>query len=319
MGRRVNRWGIVEKWQGKAPFLSRVAPAVAFQVEKWRNEVPEQWGTERRGLDAERLRLALHRADYLKVDPYLVAYVIMGAEWLFRTRPLTQQDIEDSLDQIEAKLRTMGIGGSMPWHSSLLVGGIYRDVVAGLRGAPHLVSLGRWAFPIKGWRDLVAGQERGRKLKTLTDVSKGTKPGRAGALSPIIAGLLVDSFAERAGQAGVGARALAIEVASILRGSEIEPSDFARWVHAALSPAPEANTGVLGTPPADLRNWLLLRWNSAYEMCFKNPRRYWSTFLIEAATNPVAVFLALADPDVVTQLYGIAWWRTRSPRRGQFP
>src|SRR5207244_2273870 len=138
--------------------------------------------------------------------------------------------VEDTLDCIEAKLQAIGIGGSMRWQSSLLVGGIYRGVLAGLHGAPYLVSLGRWAFPIKGWRDLVAGQERGRKRKTLPRAVKRRKSGEAGALSPIIVGILVDGFAEQAGQAGTGARALAIEVASILRGATTQPSDFGRWL-----------------------------------------------------------------------------------------
>ena len=44
----------------------------------------------------------------------------------------------------------------MPWEESLLVGGIYGGARNGLRGARYLVSLGQWAFPVKGWRDLVS-------------------------------------------------------------------------------------------------------------------------------------------------------------------
>src|SRR5262249_6527819 len=153
----------------------------------------------KRQLDAERLRLALHRADHLQVDPYLLAYVILGAEWLFRARPLTEDEIAASLDQLESRLRRMGIGDSMPWEASLLVGGIYPGVVSGLRGARYLISLGRWAFPVRGWRDLVEGQERGRKRKTVPAAVKPKKPGRIPALSPIVVGILVDALAERAG------------------------------------------------------------------------------------------------------------------------
>src|SRR2546422_6844962 len=100
----------------------------------------------------------------------------MGTEWLFRARPLTQRDLEGTLDQLEAKLRGMGLGDAMPWEASLVVGGIYDGARRGLRGARYLLSLGQWAFPLKGWRNLVAGQERGRKNKTLAHSWEPGKP-----------------------------------------------------------------------------------------------------------------------------------------------
>lgn len=314
MGRRVNRWGNLRKRQGNAHFLALVAAEVAAQVATWRAEAPAQWKPRQRELDVERLRLALHRAKSLKVDPYLVAFVIMGAEWLFRARPLGLDDIHGCLDQIEAKLRSRGLGDTLPWQASLVVGGIYPGVVKGLRRARYMVSLGEWAFPVRGWRDLVAGQEHERKNKSLRHPWGPGKPGKVPALSPIIAGLLVDSFAERAQPPGGGGRALAIDVSSILRGGKIQSGDFGVLLRAASGPAPAAVTGVPDAAPAELRSWLMLRWESAYRNCFER-KRTWSTFFVEAAHNPLAVFGPLANPAVVAQLYDIAWWHDLSPRR----
>jgi hypothetical protein len=244
-----------------------------------------------------------------------LAYVIMGAEWLFRARPLTQRDVEGALDRLEAKLRRMGLGDAMPWEASLLVGGMYDGARRGLRGVRYLVSLGQWAFPLQGWRDLVAGQERGRKNKTLAHSWKPGKPGKIPALSPIVAGILTDAFAERAQPPGGGSRALALEIASILQGKKIQPGDFGVWIRAASGPVPLAATGVPDVSPADLRTWLALRWESAYQSWFAQPQRYWSSLMVEAADNPLALFGPLGHADVVAQLYGVAWWHSPSPRR----
>ena len=314
MGSRVNRWGNLRKRHGNAHFLALVAREVAFQVAKWRAEAPEQWKAGARGLDVERLIRALDRAESLKIDPYLVPFVIMGAEWLFRVRPLTLADIHGSLDQLEGKLRGAGLGDTMPWQAALLVGGIYPGVVAGLRRRHYLVSLGQWAFPVRGWRDLVAGQEQGKKKQTVPARQAG-KAGVAPALSPIITGLLVDAFAERAPTRDAGGRALAMEVASILRGRKIQSGDFGVLLRVASGPAPVGVIGVASASPGDLRTWLTLRWERAYRTYFEERGRDWPTFLVEVAHNPLAVFQPLADVFAVAQLYDVAWWYELSPRR----
>ncbi len=295
--------------------MALAAPAIASQVVKWRAELPAQRKARQQELDVERLRLALHRAESLRVDPYLVAYVVMGAEWLFRSRPLEPEDLAKALDQLEAKLRQVGIGDVMPWEAALLVGGIYPGVEKGLRRGRYLVALGRWAFPAYSWRDIVVGQQQGTKRSLGQEPETQRKRGSIPRLGPIIVGLLVDAFAARVQRPGAGGRALAMELASILSGREIKSGDFGTLLRASTGPAPKKVTGVPNTHPTDLREWLALRWESAYRICFDEGKRYWSTFLVEAAANPLALFKPLADPAVVAQLYEIAWWHDLSPRR----
>jgi hypothetical protein len=315
MGRLPNRWGDLRKRRGNAHSLALAAPAIAFQVAKWRAELPANGKAKPRELDVERLRRALHRAESLQVDPYLVAFVVMGAEWLFRARPFEPEDIAASLDQLEAKLRAVGIGDVMPWEASLLVGGIYPGVLKGLRRGRYLVALGRWAVPARGWREVVAGQLADKKRSPGREPGPSRKRGSIPELGPIVVGLLVDAFAARSVQPGGGGRALAMELASILRGRRIQSGDFGTLLRAASGPPPDKITGFPNECPADLRGWLASRWESAYRICFDEGKRYWSSFLVEAATNPLALFKPLADQDVVNQLYDVAWWHDLSPRR----
>jgi hypothetical protein len=323
MAGRTNRLGNPPKWHGKAHFLDSVASEVAFHVAKWRAEAPEQWGERPRELDVERLRRVLHDADHMKLDPYLVAFLIMGTEWLFRVRPLKQEDAERSLDELELRLQRTALSDSQPWQASLIVGGIYPVVSRGLRAARYVVSLGTWAFPIHGWRDVVAGHERDRARKAIGDKRDSQKPGKVPVLSPIIAALIVDSLGAEVTPPRTGSRALALEVASMLRGRKIQAGEFGVWWRAAAGQAPKTACGVAGVSPSTLRDWLALRWKSAYQIRFEevgrvaHQKRYWSTFLIEATHNPRSVFAALADAKVVTELYAIPWYHDLSPRRSK--
>ena len=296
--------------------MNVVAPEVAAYVRTWREECPELWTRDKRQIDATALREALGQADRLHLDPYLVAYAVMGAEWLFRARPLMLRDLEADLDELEERLCRSAIADARPHLASLLVGSIARALAGGLKGTRYYVALGEWATPIAGWRHLVAVQERDQKKKTVAAPREPAKSGQIPALSPVIAGLVVEGLAERVCGAGRGGTALALKVASILRGRRIQSGEFGIWRRGALGPAPDLPTGVAGDPaPADLREWLLRRWKSAYEMCFDERKRTWSAFLVEAAHNPYSVFGPLANPEALTHLYAIPWSQDLSPKR----
>jgi hypothetical protein len=202
----------------------------------------------------------------------------------------------------------------------LLVGALAREVTSELAGVPYFVGLGKWSIPARGWREFVATAERGKKRTTVASSLAQKKPGKTTTLSPIIAGLVVEGIAKEAG-VGRGSTSLGIRLASLLRGSTVTLANFGRWRRAALRPADSLLTdNSQSAPPATLDEWLVFRWRSAYDIAFQERsgfwlRRYWSTFLVEAADNPLALFGPLANLEVLSLLYGIPWFHPPSARR----
>ncbi len=287
-------------------------------MRRWREENPEQWRPDRREIDAAELYAALDGAERISLDPYLLVYVVMGAEWLFRARPLTRRDVEASLDQFEFRLRRMAIADFEPWRASLLVGASARAAFEGLKRARYLVSLGLWAAPMGGWRDFLPPQKAAKSRPTGEPLDS-PKAGKIPTLSPIVAGIIVEGLAERAGRLGKGGKALALRIASLLRGRAIQRGEYGVWRRAVSIPAAGPPVGAPdATQPPTLREWLIRRWASAYENAFVACKRDWAGYLVEAAYNPHALFGPVADPDVVSLLYSLSWYHEVSPRRPPF-
>jgi hypothetical protein len=162
---------------------------------------------------------------------------------------------------------------------------------------------------------LVAAQERDQKRKTVDQPRGRAKPGKIPALSPIVAGIVIEGLAESVCGTRNGGTALGINVASILRGRVIQSGEFGIWRRRTSGPAPNLPTGNDGSLPVDLRGWLVQRWRSAYEICFVDRRLPWSGYLMEAANNPHSLFAPLADPEAVTLLYSVPWSRSSSHPR----
>src|SRR5262249_43423985 len=184
-----HRLGIGRNPRGKAHFLNLVAPQVADCVRAWRAECPELWPKDQREIDPAALRQALGQAQRLRLDPYLVAYVVMGAEWLFRARPLTLQDLEDDLDQLERRLARSTIAGTRPRLASPVTGGIARVVAGGCGGGLRRVvwrgctttwpsGSGRLPSPAGAlWWPRKSATRRGRPLTSREVVrSRGRSP-----------------------------------------------------------------------------------------------------------------------------------------------
>src|SRR2546427_6600694 len=90
---------------GNAHLLSLVASQAAHQVMAWRKEVETEGGAGLLEIEAPDLHKTLVRAESFGLDPYMVAFVIMGAEWLFRARRLKREEIEAKLDELQQRLR----------------------------------------------------------------------------------------------------------------------------------------------------------------------------------------------------------------------
>ena len=303
------RLGIPRKRGPNARFRDLAAAQVAWYVEKWRRDAPEQWSAAAR-IDVPALRDSFDAAKTLDVDPYLVGYVVMGTEWLFRVRRLTQDEILSILDQAEA---TVGrLVDTRPWVASLATAALAPQAAAALAKVPFYIGMGQWSLPGRGWRTIAGMLERDRKRKTVDAHPKPAKSGAIPALSPIIAGLVAEGLAERALTPRRGNTAFALKVASNLRGRRVQLGEFGEWRASAEQAPPSSSTGdQLPAAPASLREWLVRRWQSAYDIAFMEGKRTWSAYLVEAAHNPLTLFAPLCDLSVLSQLYATTWHRRR--------
>lgn len=300
---------------GNAHFLDEIASQVAVHVAKWRAEIPELWKPRYYSLDEARLRAFLERAASKGLAPKFVSHVILGSEWLFRARPLTQSDVEAHLDEIEQRLRRSVLADWKPWLAALVVGSIAQGVIEGLERTHYMVSLRQWAAPTYDWRSLLADRDGGSTRRGyLLDSSKSGKIPR---LSPILASLIIERAVENTSLPRSGSKALALELASILFKRKIQPGEFNVWRRAIEIPAPSRPTGMPNdyVPPSNFRDWLVQRWMSSHYIAFAERNRDWAEYTFEAAHNPLALFAPVADLEVISLLYSLSWYHEVSRRR----
>jgi hypothetical protein len=279
-----------------------VASEVAHQVKAWRKEVESEWGAGSLEIEVPALHRSLVRAQSLGVDPYLVAFVVMGAEWLFRARRLTQEEIASKLDELEERLARSVLADWEPELASLLVGGIAESAFRALGGVVYLVSLGTWARPKYTWRSSL--QAPGAEEL----IYPPGKPGAIAKLSPTIAGLIVEGLADRVCPPHHGSRALGIQIASILRKRRVQNGEFLQWRHRLSCAAPDLPTGCADEPaPKDLREWLIQRWMRAYDFTLGGSGSSWTVFLLAVADPPVGEFWQISDTNVLAALYSLPW------------
>jgi hypothetical protein len=284
-----------------------VASEVAHQVKAWRKDIETEWGARSLELDVHALGEVLAKAEGLGLDPYLVAFVIMGAEWLFRARRLTGEEIGAKLDELEQRLSQSVLADWEPELASLLVGGIAESALKALDGVVYLVSLGTWATPKYTWRNSLRASA-GSSGAAQELIYPPAKPGVIPKLSPIIAGLIVEGLAERVCPPHSGAQALGIQVTSLLRKQRVQNGDFVQWRKRLSIAAPNLPTGCTGEPePKDLREWLIQRWMRAYDFTLSGPS--WTVFLLAVADTPGGEFWQISEKEVLATLYSLAWRR----------
>lgn len=292
-----------------AHLLDLVASEAAHQIKVWRKGVETEWGAGFLEIEVPTLRRVLVRAESLGLDPYLVAFVIMSAEWLFRARRLTREEIGTKLDELEERLR-QSVADWEPELASLLVGGIAESAFKALDRVVYLVSLRTWATPEYTWRDLLRAQaDRSSAARKL--IYPRTKRGAIPKLSPTIAGLIVEGLAERVCPPRGGAQALGIQVASLLRKRKVQNGEFLQWRKRLSMPAPDPPTRRTGEPePKDLREWLIQCWVAAYNSKFGGSAPSWTVFLLAVADpTPRGEFWQLSNPQVLATLYSLPWRR----------
>jgi len=299
------RLGIPPKQGGNAYLLGLVASEAAHQIRAWRREVETEWRAGSPEIEVSALRNALVRAESLGLDPYLVAYVIMGAEWLFRARRLTRPEIGTKLDELEQRLRQSLLAGWEPQLASLLVGGIAESAIKALDRVVYFVSLGTWAGPEYTWRQSLTARMEPSSVTRELIYPRG-KSGAIPKLSPTIAGLIVEGLAEREGRRRGGAQALGMQIASILRRRKVLNGEFVQSRKRLSIAAPDLPTGLTDEPePRDLREWLIQRWIRAYDFAFGGSEPSWPVFLIAIADAPKAEFWQISEPDVLATLYSL--------------
>jgi len=287
--------------------LGLIASQAAQQIGAWRKEAVTEGEAGLPEIGAPELHKTLVRAESFGLDPYLVAFVIMGAEWLFRARRLTREEIETKLDELEQRLRQSVLADWEPELASLLVGGIAGSAFKALDRVVYVVSLGTWATPEYTWRGSPrARPDRASPARAL--IYPRTRRGAIPRLSPTIAGIIVEGLAERLGPRGSGAQALGMHIASVLRKRKVQNGEFVQARKRLSIAAPDLPTGCADEPePKDLREWLIQRWIRAHSFTVGGSEDSWRVFLSAVTDAPRREFWQISDPHVLATLYSLPW------------
>lgn len=300
-----DRLGIPANSGGNAHFFAQMASHVSENVEQWRAEVPKLWKPRHQKLDVALLEAFFARTRSMGLDPRFAGHVILGFEWVFRTRPLSKRDIESDLDEIQEKLRRSPIAEWKPWLASLIVGAAAKEALKNLHEPRYLVSLGQWATPEYDWRHFL---DDDRTTKRDGQILSSSKSGAVPRLGPILASLIIERIAEIAHRRR-GSKALALELASLLLKRRVQPGEFNVWRRAVRIPAPDRPTGMTRhAAPPDLHDWLVQRSISSYDIAFAERGRDWAEYTHELTHNPLALFAPLADLEVIALLYSLSWF-----------
>lgn len=315
---RSSRLDIREREAGNAHFLDLVAREATYWIARWRQEVSGTAGSARVEVHAHDLADVLKKAEGLRVDPYLVAFIVIGSEWLCRARPLTSKEIASCQEEMERHVRRVLLDEMKPEVASNLARLVERGISFPRTGR-FLISLGEWGTREHAWRRLRFSEARG-SLGALAGIVFPAKRGAVPELAPILAGLVVEGAAEKIMPARSGTNALGRQIATVLRGRPIQIGEFGLWREKLSVPLPD-HAGVRGESPRaeSLREWLIERWRWTYETAFDErsfdwwgrrfirSRHDWAGFMVQLAHNPFALFGPLVDPDVLMRLYSISW------------
>src|SRR5207247_5326070 len=113
-------------------------------IRAWRSEVAEQWPPGGVNIDTVDLVRLLSIGEARGWDPQMVLWVSLNAEWLFRARLATHDDVEAEL----VKIRDALLKGSRdPNHAVLVEQVAGRALRRELRTRRFLVSYGAFTVP----------------------------------------------------------------------------------------------------------------------------------------------------------------------------
>lgn len=198
------------------------------QINSWRKEA----GIVRK-INAMPLERILTRIQKVGVEEELAAYVVLGCEWLFRVKRISDRDIEEMLLEIEdALVKILEPNDHLAYWMTEAIAPNFRKVLQ--KEGRMLVSLGLY-LPGESsiGRFLFREDEKGPKRTRPTKVV----PERRGPIpwpAPWIASCLVERIFPENYR---GKTSLAMDLASVLAGRSIEPADFRRMRKALAGEA----------------------------------------------------------------------------------
>jgi hypothetical protein len=155
-----------------------VPARAAILIREWREGVGDQWLPGELTIDHRALPELFKHWEGIGLDRGLLLYMILGTEWIFRARPISDADLERELGKIES-----GFAKTLePWQASLVTSALAPSLRDQMKGVRYLVSLGRWTEPDRQrvWemRALTRRENppQRRKLQRLIETKTGLGP-----------------------------------------------------------------------------------------------------------------------------------------------
>ena len=278
------------------PHLGHMAEMAAAWIQTWRQEVVDQWPTGRLAVQAKQLRTCLETWAEAGHDPRLLAYIILGTEWLFRARQATQEDVEEQLMRIEDRL----CGSLHPVldraQASLVVKALEFPIGRELKQRRFLISIGQWAAPTP-----TARRPQRRSVRPLVKRKQGPIP----KVGPIVAGVMADGM--YGGKPTLKRELTAgLKLTRTLFTRDVPVTEYLRWVRELeVAPAGAVASHLLSGAPINLRMALCQMWRRSFEIAMN--RGGWSGFELELPREPRAVFEFAANLEAVSALYAMNW------------
>lgn len=289
----------------ETPLLaSRVAFAAAM-IRDWRSEVAKQWSVSALKLEQPELVALLGTWQARGLDPETVLWAVLGAEWLFRARRATDEDVRAELNKIrDALLR----GSPDPNHAVLVVEVAGRSISRALKKGRYLLSYGTFTLPSAS---LVMRYARGSRPITESDPVQ-TLPvvrmrrGPIPKLGPYIASVLVQGMADRRALHGDSSVQPGLALASLLLKRRVLEHEFLAWKATLDLPISDPAPG-LSEPEhrKTLGDWLLFRFERMHGSMSAGIG--WNNFCHEARHNPAFIFGCVGDLQTARDLYGLQW------------
>jgi hypothetical protein len=198
--------------------LHSAAEQMAEFIDIWRCEISENRDLAP-NISPSKLEDFLKRAEKLGIRPTVSAYIILGCEFIFRIRRMTKRDINVFLDEMEARLVGGNDGLLTPLQAHILVKSVEPIAIEYLSRIRMPIAYGPWSssdYVGLFLSSMPLGERRQPKLLI--------KPrrGRIPTLGPIIAGVWIDTVAQKS-------KGLGIELCEILLQRKIQPQEFAHW------------------------------------------------------------------------------------------
>jgi len=287
----------------------QVVAGTAELADSWRAEVAAAADRRQRRVDRKRLTRLFEGWNREWLEPGLLAYVILGCEWLFRARLGTIEDIDRELMRVEAQFCNPARGVLEPDQASLLIGALRPAITRELKEKRFLISLGSWAVRDRfaRWRLFGQAKRDGPPAREVTPVLVKRKPGGPIAKpGPAVAGLAVEGIALEQGRPAPRAAALGLLAAEALLGRAVPTGERTRWrerfdISLAQDHRPESTAPTRRT----LREWLIWRFERGYSSL--PSQRDWASFLEQCRQEPRKAFDLIADPQVVALIYELPW------------